>query len=163
MEQLLLHLIGDYLTQSEWMAQNKRLRDWPAFVHVSIYSAPFALLVNWSSLWGVLAWWTIFWSHFYIDRYGLARYVVWAKNWMGAPEWWLMTEELPDDYPHSLLADGHLPERQFWQARHPTPAWRFCTKTGYPPGRPEWLSMWLLIIADNTLHLAINYAALRWL
>jgi hypothetical protein len=41
--------------------------------------------------------------------------------------------------------------------------WSDCTKTGYPPDRPEWLTVWLLIVADNAMHLAINYAALRWL
>jgi hypothetical protein len=25
------------------------------------------------------------------------------------------------------------------------------------------MSMWLFILADNTMHLAINYASLRWL
>ena len=28
---------------------------------------------------------------------------------------------------------------------------------------PDWLAVWLLIICDNTMHLTINYAALRWL
>jgi hypothetical protein len=35
--------------------------------------------------------------------------------------------------------------------------------TGYAPDVPPFLAVWLLIAADNTLHLAINYAALRWL
>lgn len=37
------------------------------------------------------------------------------------------------------------------------------TATGYPDDTPPWLAVWLLIIADNTLHLLINGAALRWL
>lgn len=35
--------------------------------------------------------------------------------------------------------------------------------TGYPSDTPPWLSVWLLIIADNIMHVAINGAALRWL
>ena len=124
MEQLILHLFGDYVTQSDWMAVNKTKRFLPAWVHASVYSTPFILLSrdNW-------AFWTILLTHFLIDRYRLARYVVWAKNWVGP---------------------GNRP-------------WSECTATGYPPGRPDWLCVWLLIIADNTMHLAINYAALRWL
>lgn len=162
MEQLILHLIGDYLAQSDWMAQNKRRSFWPAWVHAMLYSLPF-LLLTWHRPGGDLAYAVIFLTHFFIDRYGLARYVVWAKNWLGPAQYWLMNEELPDDAPHSLAADGRMPERKFWNGAQPTPPWRFCRATGYPPGRPEWLSVWLLIIADNTLHLAINYAALRWL
>lgn len=37
------------------------------------------------------------------------------------------------------------------------------TPTGYPWQAPEWLAVWLLIIADNTIHLLINFAAVTWL
>jgi hypothetical protein len=43
------------------------------------------------------------------------------------------------------------------------PPWRECVATGYPPTRPPWMSVWLLIIADNVMHVLINGAALRWL
>jgi len=33
-------------------------------------------------------------------------------------------------------------------------------KNGYPEGTPVWLSTWIIIIIDNTLHLTINYMAL---
>lgn len=32
---------------------------------------------------------------------------------------------------------------------------------GYPVGTPIWLSVWLTIITDNTLHLLINYIVLK--
>jgi hypothetical protein len=32
--------------------------------------------------------------------------------------------------------------------------------TGYPANTPPWLAVWLMIIADNTLHLLINTAAI---
>lgn len=35
------------------------------------------------------------------------------------------------------------------------------TATGYPDDTPAWLAVWLLIAADNTIHLCINRAALR--
>jgi hypothetical protein len=58
--------------------------------------------------------------------------------------------------PLPQIADG------YYSFYAPTPPFRACP-TGYPPTTPIWLSTWLLIVADNTLHLAINYAALRWL
>lgn len=41
------------------------------------------------------------------------------------------------------------------------PSWETCKATGYPPEKPLWLSVWLMIIADNTLHVIINALALR--
>lgn len=155
MIQLILHLIGDYVTQSDWMAQNKTKANWPAFVHAVLYSLPFLCLTT-----HILALSCIFGTHFLIDRFRLARYVVWAKNWLAPRQSWMMEENR--EAGHSLLTDGHLPN-DIWAGKQATPPWRFCAATGYPPGRPDWMSVWLLIIADNTLHLAINYAALRWL
>lgn len=124
MEQLLLHLVGDYLTQTHWMASRKRDHPGPAAVHAVIYALPFMLLPHSS-----MAWWTICLSHFLIDHFGLARYVVFAKNW---------------------ASDNSL-------------RWRDCRMTGYPPEVPTWMAVWLTIVADNTLHLGINYLALRYL
>ena len=123
MEQLILHLFGDYVTQSDWMANRKTDSTWAAFCHATIYSAPFLLLGGWESVF------VIWLTHLLIDRFRIARFVVFAKNFMGSP----------------------------W------PRWENCKATGYPSERPIWLTLWLLIAADNTLHLAINYGALRWL
>lgn len=133
MEQLILHLIGDYVTQSDWMAQNKTKASFPAFVHAGFYSLPFLLLTM-----HIPALLCIFGTHFLIDRFRLARYMVFAKNYFLSP-------------------------RQSWKVLGIKPAWSVCRKTGYPVEEPAWLFVWLLIAADNTLHLAINYAALRWL
>lgn len=37
------------------------------------------------------------------------------------------------------------------------------TATGYHEDVPHWMAVWLLIIADNTLHLLINTGAVLWL
>lgn len=121
MEQLLLHLWGDFLLQSDWQALNKTKRSFPAVVHALVYSLPFLLLTQ---SWAALA--VICGTHFLIDRFRLARYVVFGKNFLGWP----------------------------W------PKWSDCSKTGYPSDRPDWLTVWLLIAADNTLHLTINYFTL---
>jgi hypothetical protein len=124
MEQLLLHLIGDYITQTDWMATEKTKRNLAAAAHALVYGLPFLLLTS-----SVAAMQVIVISHFLIDRLRLARYIIFAKNW---------------------LTDRSL-------------HWSDCSTTGYSVDRPAWLAVWLLIIADNTLHLSINYAALRWL
>ena len=124
MEQLLLHLIGDYVTQTDWMANEKTKRNTAAAAHAVVYGLPFALLTQ-----SALALSVIMVTHFLIDRYRLARYVVFAKNW---------------------VTNRGL-------------KWEDCSATGYHKDTPPWLAFWLLIIADNTLHLCINYAALRWL
>ena len=124
MEQILLHLLGDYITQTDWMANEKTKKAWAAFCHATVYSLPFLLLTR--SLPALFAIWG---SHLIIDRYRLARYVVFAKNW----------------------------------TTNQSLTWADCQGTGYPSQTPPWLAVWLMIIADNTLHLCINYAALRWL
>lgn len=42
-------------------------------------------------------------------------------------------------------------------------AWAESKGTGYPADKPAWMAVWLMIIADNTMHLIINAAAVLWL
>lgn len=136
MTQLILHLVGDYVTQSDWMAQNKTKADWPAACHALVYSLPFLFIVD-----SVLAMLVICSSHYLIDRYRLARYVVWAKNVFFDPDFWQNHNQ-------------HIREKVFP---------KYWTNTGYPADSPPWLAVWLLIAADNTLHLAINAASIAFL
>jgi len=167
MEQLILHLIGDYITQSHWMAQRKIKESLPAFCHALVYSIPFLLLSPSS-----LAWIMIFGTHFLIDRFRLARYVLWAKNFLSPYTRTRGFGETMDD----LKKSGHIGSGPTHEAHEMSliieeqkrpirwnPPWHICTETGYDPELHAWLAVWLLIAADNTLHLAINYAALRWL
>lgn len=126
-DQLVAHAVGDYLLQSDWMAGEKTKKSLAAAAHVLTYALPFLFLTR--SI-PALVW--IVGTHFIIDRWRLARYVVWAKNFL-AP------------------------------AGKRTPAWSVCQKTGYPPDRPDWLVTWLMIIADNILHVVINAFALHCL
>ena len=77
---VIAHAVGDYLFQSHWMATEKTKRWWPALAHAVTYGLPFIPLVP-----DVWAWLIIVGSHAVIDRYRLARYVVWAKNQIGPP------------------------------------------------------------------------------
>ena len=74
MEQLLLHAIGDYLTQTDWMAREK-LRHWQAaLLHALVYAVPFWLLDP-----SLAAWLVIFGTHAVIDRFALARHVIYWR------------------------------------------------------------------------------------
>jgi hypothetical protein len=76
-DQLVCHLVGDYVTQSHWMAIVKTQRFVPAALHACIYSLLFILFRP-----SIPAFLVILVSHFLIDRYRLARYLVWVKNWI---------------------------------------------------------------------------------
>jgi len=124
--QLVAHMVGDYLTQSHWMATEKTSKSFAAICHVIAYGLPFLFLrPSLPALVVITA------SHFVVDRWRLARYVVFAKNFL-AP-------------------------RAHW------PKWEDCKPTDYPSDAPAWLSVWLLIIADNVIHVVINALALRYL
>lgn len=123
-DQLVAHAVGDYILQSDWMANEKTKRSLAALAHVATYALPFLFLHPSPAALAVIVG-----SHFVIDRWRLARYVVWAKNFLGVGN----------------------------------PPWAECQGTGYPPDRPPWMAVWLLIIADNTLHMICNGLALAYL
>jgi hypothetical protein len=120
---LLAHLVGDYLLQTHHQAVEKVNRWGPALAHAATYTLAYAFVTqSW------LALLVIGGTHAVIDRYRLAKHVVWLKN-QCAPK---------------AYRPGH-------------------TATGYPEDTPPWLAVWLLIAADNVLHLLINTAAVAWL
>lgn len=114
-DQLVAHAVGDYILQSHWMATQKTKNSFAAAVHAVTYTLPF-LLITLSPV--ALA--IICGTHFLVDRFRLARFVVWAKN---GP-------------------------------------WLPVTATGYQDDVPAWMSVWLLIAADNIIHVGINAAAI---
>lgn len=147
MEQLILHLFGDYILQSDWMANNKTSKSVACSVHALTYTLPFLLITN--SLWALVV---IGGTHFFIDRYRLAKYVVYAKNFIAPPSTIFY-----------LNGNESTPEGAVFCAVQDKYKWKNCKETGYPKETPVWLSTWLLIIADNSLHLAINYLVLKYL
>ena len=78
MIQLILHMVGDYLLQNDWMAQNKKVKGWEGawacFVHCFTYSVPFVVAFGWYA--GIV----VFVTHFAIDRTG---FVVWFMRITG--------------------------------------------------------------------------------
>ena len=69
------HLVGDYLLQSDWMAQNKKLRSLPCFVHCLIWTACVCLFGGLGWLQGLF----LFVCHYAQDR---THVVKWYMNLM---------------------------------------------------------------------------------
>lgn len=130
---LVAHAVGDYLLQSHWMATEKTKRSLACLAHVVLYALPFLFLTRDPRALAFIAG-----THFVVDRWRLARYVVWAKN---------------------FLAPRHLEYEGGTLRNHP---WRECEATGYGPDAPAFLAVWLLIIADNLIHIGLNGCALYW-
>ena len=126
MEQLLLHLVGDYLLQNDWMANEKTKKILPAFIHAFIYSLPFILITT------PLAAAVIFISHFLIDHFRLVKYFLRLKEWRWKTEWGYITTKKESNYYGKEV-------------------------------KPAWMWVWLMIIADNTLHLIINYFSIKYI
>jgi len=125
--QLLCHLIGDYVLQSSWMANNKTKCWLPAIAHATAYSLPF--LIGFRPSLSAMA--VIAGTHLLIDRFRLVRYVAYANQFLSPP--------------------------------CEVKTWADCSGTGYHKDTPAWLAVWLMIIVDNTMHLAINALALAYL
>lgn len=123
---IVAHLVGDYLLQSDWMANEKTRRWFPAILHGILYTVPFLLITQ-----SIPALLVISISHIIIDRYRIAKHIVFVKNFMAPRSEW--------------------------------PSWADSKATGYPSKTPVWMAVWLMIIADNTIHLLINIAAITLL
>jgi hypothetical protein len=88
-----------------------------------------------------LALFFIFSTHFIEDRWSLAKYLIWGKN--------------------QILSGFKYPR------------FKDCSVTGYYDDwlnyaatndvRPKFITTWLYIITDNSLHLACNYFALEFI
>ncbi|MDJ0454403.1 DUF3307 domain-containing protein [Gordonia amicalis] len=66
---------------------------------------------------------------------------------------------------HAVIDRHRLAKHLVWLKNQAAPkAFRpEHTATGYPDDTPAWMSVWLMIIADNILHMVINVAAVVWL
>jgi hypothetical protein len=157
MSQLLIHLWGDYILQSDWMATYKTKDSIAAFAHALMYSSFFILLRP-----SLTAWLVICGTHFLIDRFRLARYVVWAKNWIAPREAWIgptprrgLRNDLWERGNTPKYADGS----QFVALRR-TPPWEACQPTGYRNRNDA--SMDECVASDNRgQHHAFDYQCVR--
>ncbi len=147
MQQLLVHLFGDFICQNSWMALNKSKKTFPCLVHILIYTSCFLLLTtSWKALLVIGV------THFFIDRFHtpLKRFI-WFKQHFNPKFYYPKfvkcdTTGLYDDSPFNTVIGDSGDEPM-----------------GYNKRTLFFISMWLYIIHDNFLHLAINYLALKYL
>jgi len=120
MEQLLLHLFGDYVLQNDWMALNKKNRGLTGLLacltHCILYGLPFLLITNYIAVLSIIL------THFIIDRTNIVAKFLAIRN----------NVDNIDNF-------------------------------GFAKNRPFALSIWLLIITDNTFHLIINYLLIKYI
>ena len=78
MMQVILHLIGDYLIQNDWMALEKKKRSWEGEIacqiHCITYSLPFLYIGSWNALLVIYA------THYIIDRFKLIEWYLAVRN-----------------------------------------------------------------------------------
>jgi hypothetical protein len=115
MDQLICHLVGDYVLQTDWMAKKKTSSLFAALVHSFFYALPFVFITGLS--WALFV---IFSTHIVIDHFRLAGMIMRLKQW---------------SWKHS---DSSITT-------------------------PPDLSLMLLIVIDNTIHLTINYFSIKYL
>ena len=100
---ILANLVGDYILQSDWMANEKTKRWWPAITHGITYTLPYAFVTQ-----SPLALLVIASTHILIDHYRLARHVGWVKN--------LIAPKAYRDRWADAKATGYGPDKPAWMA-----------------------------------------------
>lgn len=130
---LLAHGFGDYLLQSDWMALEKTTRWWPAWVHALTYGIPFLIILL----------------------------------FFGSPLLVTVTVLVVIVGTHVVIDRYRLVRYVVWVKNLIAPKtyrypWRECQPTGYHKNRPPFMAVWLMIVADNCLHVLLNSVALSW-
>lgn len=132
MEQLLLHLFGDFIVQNDHIALNKKkntLKGWLyCTVHCITYALPFLLITNWKAVIGIAV------THFIIDKTNIVAYFLAFRN------------------------NVKIETAMFENNKVNNKRWKYnISNFGFLPERPFAITIWLLIFTDNTLHLLCNY------
>lgn len=115
MEQLIAHLVGDFILQTDKQAMTKKHDFKQALIHSITYTIPFLFITL-----SIPALLVICLTHAIID--------------------------------HNKFIEA------FRRKLNGT-----TTETGFAEERPAFITIWINIIADNTLHLLINYLAIKYL
>jgi len=153
------------------MMINKSKRSSTCLLHVCLYTLPFLLLTHsWKALLVIAG------THFIIDRFGIARYLVWVKNHCtphGYAGWNLCSltgyfderteEDFTVDFTATLNQAGGMvmPPPEFNEKLELLRDYQEAKKKYI--ARPLFITAWLTIIADNTLHLLCNFLAIKYL
>ncbi len=150
----LCHVIGDFWLQSDWMAMNKNKKTWNCLIHVLIYTACFLLLTtSWKALLFIGV------THFIFDRFPvLIKRTIWLKNHFPTGDYppyeWCDSTGYFDDSPYNTYKLNE--KREAWVRGNVLNDW-------YGNPRHFFITIWLYIFCDNSLHLLCNLIALTLL
>lgn len=144
---ILVHVLGDYFTQSDYIAIHKNKETRPCISHVFLYTLCFLILTtSWQALLFIGA------THFILDRWGhkWLKKLIWLKNHFNPKL----------EYPPFRLCDNtgyydDSPYNSYTGNEH--------TLKRYGPPRHREITWWLYIIQDNAIHLFCNFIALAFL
>ena len=129
---LMGHLMGDYLFQTNWMAQRKGAEYFPCFVHCIIYTFFVCAMTSWNPLWVLL----VFLSHFLVDKYSL------VDKWLKA----IKSRSLTD-----FFLNGHV-VAEVQDEDH---------KENYIVLRGGFTAL-VYAVADNTVHIILMLLAAKF-
>lgn len=143
---LLCHFVGDFILQSDWMALNKSRSSLHCLVHVLVYTACFLVLtVSWKALLFIGV------THFFLDRFhSPLKHLLWIKNHLNPtlsypPYDYCNSTGYFDDSPYNIKQADEVMTKKFGKPRH------------------FFITIWIYITIDNTLHLLCNLIALTLL
>jgi len=127
MEQLLLHLVGDYIIQNDNVGIRKKEKSLTGLFYCIFHSITYALIFLLITTWeGVVL---IGISHFLIDRWNIVAYFTAFKN----------------NVYKKIHKNNKIKKRLD------------LSNFGYIKERPFSITIWLYIIHDNIFHLLFNY------
>jgi len=138
MIQLILHWFGDYVLQSDWMGVNKSKDTRICLCHCVIYTIPFLLLTQSPN-----ALLFIFTTHFLIDRFSAARYLIWLRN------------HLNPTFTYERWHDCKMTGSYDVDSYQLVPL--------FTTARTRYITFWIYVIVDNGMHLTCNYFAISHL
>lgn len=133
---ILAHLIADYVLQNDWIAQEKTRSRGVALLHGAIHAAVYAVMLV-------------------MLVPDLGPLALLALAIIGVT--------------HAVIDHYRLAKHLIWVLNQLAPkvdrySWPEAREHGgYSADKPAWMSTWLMIIVDNTLHLTINTAAIALL
>lgn len=135
---ILAHFVGDYILQNSWMAAKKTVRWSPAVMHGLLYGLAYDSMFLILGIYGNSLW-----------RLSVTMVIIIGTH---------------------ILIDRYRLVKQFiWGLNQLAPkssrySWQEAKANGgYSKDTPTFMSTWLMIIVDNTIHLLINTAVIVWI
>lgn len=133
---ILCHMVGDYVLQNNWIANRKTSDIRIAFLHGVLYTAPFGVLMLAIAPTrppaGV-------WDYVWVVLIFVVTHAFIDRYRLVKPLIWAINQVAPREhrYPYAeAMANG-----------------------GYSKSTPVWLSTWLMILVDNSIHIVIGLLA----